>query len=303
MPFKLVKSLSLRRIIMKYYKLELPLADDFSSKLFRSRRQPECILPVKKDVHEFADKILALLFPHFSKKVYHSEDEISAEFTLLKVYLEKAIEPIFKCTKDDAKYYANEFFAKVPDIHRDLLLDAEAIYKGDPAAYSIDEVILTYPGFFAIALYRIAHEFCKMKIPLFPRLISEYAHKQTGIDIHPSARIGKSFCIDHGTGIVIGETTDIGDNVKIYQGVTLGALSVDKKMAKEKRHPTIGDNVVIYAGATILGGKTKIGHDSIVGGNVWLTKSLEPFSVVYNLNKIDVRNSKEEMKEALNFVI
>jgi len=173
----------------------------------------------------------------------------------------------------------------------DLLLDdAQAINDGDPAAKSRDQVIRTYPGFLAIACYRIGHAFCQIGVPLLPRILTEYAHSRTGIDIHPRATIGTQFCIDHGTGIVIGETTIIGNNVKIYQGVTLGALSVKKEMAKIKRHPTIEDNVIIYAGATILGGNTIIGKNSIIGGNVWLTESIPPNSRVYHKSQIEVRD-------------
>ncbi|MEM6297842.1 MAG: serine acetyltransferase, partial [Bacteroidota bacterium] len=158
---------------------------------------------------------------------------------------------------------------------------AKAMYAGDPAAKSLTEVIRTYPGFYAVAAHRIANCIHRIGIALMPRVISEHANSKTGIDIHPGARIGRNFCIDHGTGVVIGETCVIGDNVKIYQGVTLGALSVRKEDAAKKRHPTIEDHVVIYAGATILGGNTIVGHDSIIGGNVWLTASVEPFSKVY----------------------
>src|SRR5690606_15379486 len=145
---------------------------------------------------------------------------------------------------------------------------------------SVDEVILAYPGFLAIAIYRIAHVLYRAEVPLLPRLLTEYAHRETGIDIHAGARIGASFSIDHGTGVVIGETTVIGDRVRIFQGVTLGALSVNKELASTKRHPTIHDDVVIYANATILGGRTEVGARSIIGGNVWLTHSVPPESVV-----------------------
>jgi serine O-acetyltransferase len=162
-----------------------------------------------------------------------------------------------------------------------------------------------YPGFYAIAAYRFSHELYIMKIPILPRLISEHAHSVTGIDIHPGAKIGSGFFIDHGTGVVIGETSILGDNVKIYQGVTLGALSVAKSEANKKRHPSIEDNVIIYSGTTILGGKTVIGHDSIIGGNVWLTESVPPFSLVYHKSEIRVRANKDfdEPIDAINFII
>ncbi|MFD2144654.1 serine O-acetyltransferase [Mucilaginibacter antarcticus] len=149
-------------------------------------------------------------------------------------------------------------------------------------------MIRTYPGFFAISCYRLAHSLYKHEVPLLPRILTEYAHSKTGIDIHPAAEIGEYFYIDHGTGLVIGETTVIGKHVKLYQGVTLGALSVDKSMADTKRHPTVEDNVVIYSGATILGGETVVGYDSIIGGNVWLTKSVEPHSRVYHAPTVKV---------------
>jgi serine O-acetyltransferase len=160
--------------------------------------------------------------------------------------------------------------------------DADAILSADPAASSLDEVILAYPGFYALAIHRIAHIFYQQRIPLFPRLLAEYAHRQTGIDLHPGAKIGQRFSIDHGTGVVIGETAVIGDRVRIFQGVTLGALSVKKKLEGTKRHPTIGNDVVIYSQATILGGRTVIGEGSIIGGNVWLTDSVPPHSVITN---------------------
>ena len=169
----------------------------------------------------------------------------------------------------------------VPGMYADLTKDAEAILQGDPAATCLYEVIRAYPGFYAIAAYRVAHGLHLLKVPLLPRVITEFAHARTGIDIHPAAEIAPWFCIDHGTGVVIGETTVIGPHVKIYQGVTLGALSIDKQMARAKRHPTIEEHVVIYAGATILGGDTVIGHHSIIGGNVWLIKTVEPHSRIY----------------------
>jgi len=185
------------------------------------------------------------------------------------------------------------FLQQIPEIYNLLQKDADAILAGDPAAVSRTEVIRTYPGFRAIAVYRMAHAFQDLGVPLIPRILTEHVHSRTGIDIHPSANIGERFCIDHGTGVVIGETVDIGDNVKIYQGVTLGALSVRKEFAKTKRHPTIQDNVVIYAGATILGGETVIGEGSIIGGNVWVTKSVPPLSRVYykNMEKQEVHSS------------
>lgn len=201
-----------------------------------------------------------------------------------------------------AEEITSQFMNKLPQIHEVLISDAQAIANGDPAAVSIDQVIRTYPGFLAIAYYRIGHIFCNLEVPLLPRVLTEYAHNRTGIDIHPKAEIGNQFCIDHGTGIVIGETCKVGNNVKVYQGVTLGALSVAKEMAKIKRHPTIEDDVVIYAGATILGGNTIIGNNSIIGGNVWLTESVPPYSRVYHRPQIKVR-VENEPPDLINFSI
>lgn len=177
---------------------------------------------------------------------------------------------------------------KFPELRKTLQSDIEAAYNGDPAAVTTEEILLGYPSIEAITIHRISHELYKMGVPIIPRIMSEYAHQLTGIDIHPGAEIGHHFFIDHGTGVVIGETCTIGNNVKIYQGVTLGAKSFNldddgNPIKGLKRHPNIEDNVVIYSGATILGGDTTIGHDSIIGGNIWLTESVPPFSKVYNV--------------------
>jgi serine O-acetyltransferase len=186
-----------------------------------------------------------------------------------------------------AELIVGNFFEELPAIRRALSLDMQANFRGDPAAKSVEEVILSYPGFKAITVHRLAHYFWKAQVPLIPRMMSELAHRDTGIDIHPGAQIGESFFIDHGTGVVFGETTVIGNNVKIYQGVTLGALSVRKEMGQgsegiiNKRHPTIEDDVTIYSHATILGGGTIIGRGSVIGGNVWITESVPPNTTVY----------------------
>jgi serine O-acetyltransferase len=174
------------------------------------------------------------------------------------------------------KDVAAKFMKTIPHIKNLLDQDIKAIYHGDPASKSELEITLTYPGFYAIAAYRIAHELEKLNIALIPRIITEYAHGKTGIDIHPGATIGNHFCIDHGTGIVIGETAIIGNHVKIYQGVTIGALSIENRSITSKRHPTIEDEVTIYAQATILGGNTIIGKGSVIGGNTWITISIPP---------------------------
>ena len=181
-----------------------------------------------------------------------------------------------------AEEAALSLMEEIPEIRRKISLDAKAALEGDPAAKSIEEVVLSYPGLEAVVVYRIAHFLYESGVPIIPRIMSEHVHGKTGIDIHPAAEIGESFFIDHGTGVVIGETCVIGDRVKIYQGVTLGALSVEKSLADKKRHPTIEDDVTIYANATILGGNTVIGKGSIIGGNTWITKPVPPGSTVYN---------------------
>ncbi|MEI6946365.1 serine acetyltransferase [Paraflavisolibacter sp. H34] len=178
------------------------------------------------------------------------------------------------------------FYSEIETIYKKLRLDASKIYEFDPAASSVNEVITCYPGFYAITVYRIAHELVKLNVPVLPRILSAFAHRNTGTDIHPGAVIGVPFMIDHSTGIVIGGTAVIGDNVSIYQGVTLGALQVAKAQAEVKRHPTVEDNVIIYARSTILGGNTVIGKNSIIGGSVFLTQSVEPDSAVFNTHQL-----------------
>ena len=202
----------------------------------------------------------------------------------------------------DATNKSAYFFDHLPNLFEILLQDLNAILEFDPAAKSKSEVLLAYPGFFATCVYRIANSLHFSKSIILSRLIAEYSHSKTGIDIHPAATIGKRFFIDHGTGIVIGETAVIGDNVKIYQGVTLGALSVSKDEHNKKRHPTIQDNVIIYANATILGGKTVIGKNALIGGNVWITSSIPENSMVFHKSEIIVKN-KENFPEAINFII
>lgn len=183
-------------------------------------------------------------------------------------------------TAHEARAFTIELLQTIPQLREALNLDVQALLDGDPAVRSREEVILAYPGLIAIVVHRIANMFWKRGVRLLARMMSEIVHGKTGIDIHPGATIGRSFYIDHGTGVVIGETTVIGDHVKLYQGVSLGALSVNKRLQDQRRHPTLGDHVTIYAGATILGGDTVVGHHSVVGGNVWLVKSVPPYSVV-----------------------
>ncbi|HHB79657.1 MAG TPA: serine acetyltransferase [Saprospiraceae bacterium] len=240
-----------------------------------------CTIPSPELASEVLNGLLKLLFYQFSNKTYHNQRSFDNAFRNIKQRFFDLVEAIHDDLAVDCESIVNTFYERLPSIRAMLLEDAQAISEGDPAATNTMEVIRTYPGFFAIAAHRIAHELFLLKLPYVPRIFAEYAHSLTGIDIHPGASIGHRFCIDHGTGIVIGETTNIEDDVKIYQGVTLGALSVEKSMAQTKRHPTIKNNVVIYAGATILGGHTIVGQNSIIGGNVWITKSIPPNSTVY----------------------
>ncbi|HET6549514.1 MAG TPA: serine O-acetyltransferase [Solirubrobacter sp.] len=270
--------------------------DTFLRELARERE--EYAMPPR--LHElaarFAQRTLALLFPHFAAEVGGCAGDVGEELAALEKHLADVLRlPETHCSSPEA--VLERFFTALPGIREALLLDARAICDGDPAAHSIDEVILAYPGFRATAVHRIAHQLQGCEVPLVPRLLTEMAHRQTGIDIHPAARIGESFAIDHGTGIVIGETAILGARVKLYQGVTLGALSVDKRMARTKRHPTIGDDVVIYANATILGGDTVIGNGSRIGGNVWLTRSVPAHSVVTPTARVDAATRDDELLE------
>lgn len=245
-------------------------------------------VPPNERIAGWAHQLLQLLYPERSDYFPSSPAAVEADFKKLENELVVLFEATRACGDCDHRKKAAAFFESVPDLYRSLNTDIEAIVEGDPAANSAFEVIRAYPGFLAIAFYRMAHALHELQIPLLPRILTEHAHAVTGIDIHPAAIIGPHFCIDHGTGIVIGETTEIGSHVKLYQGVTLGALSVDKSMANQKRHPTVEDHVVIYSGATILGGETVIGHHSVVGGNVWLTRSIAPFSKVYHKPETEV---------------
>ncbi len=239
-------------------------------------------LPSPRLIEEWLDGLLAFLFPELSTLKFASEADFRNHYRTndLKLYsiLTGMSDRISLPAIDQVH---SQFEACLPAIHDRLLEDADAILTGDPAAVSQVEVITTYPGFYAIAVYRIAHAMHDLGVSLLARMLTEIAHGNTGIEIHPGAEIGHRFCIDHGTGIVIGETVNIGNDVKMYQGVTLGALSVKKEMARTKRHPTIEDGVVIYAGATILGGDTVIGTGSIIGGNTWIVRSVPADSRIY----------------------
>lgn len=226
-------------------------------------------------------RLLALLHP-----CVYGELNAAADTAAISSALEREIAMLMPGT--DAADTVARFIGRIPEVRRLVDTDVTAAYEGDPAATSRMEVVMAYPGLYAVTIHRLAHELYLLKVPVIPRIMSELAHSKTGIDIHPGATIGERFFIDHGTGVVIGETTVIGNNVKIYQGVTLGALSFAKDpvtgalVKGVKRHPNVEDNVVVYAGATILGGNTVIGHDSEIGGNVWLKDSVPPNSRVYN---------------------
>lgn len=264
-----------------------------------SRARDSYALPAlaQRVAGEFTDRVLALLFPHFAGPGLTSPAEVRAELERVRAELE-GFQLAQGVDSALAAGVSAAFLAELDGLTAGLLMDARAVCDADPAARSVDEVLLAYPGFHALACYRIGHALQELEVALLPRLITEVAHRQTGIDIHPGARIGRSLAIDHGTGIVIGETAVLGDRVRLYQGVTLGALSVRKELAQQKRHPTIEDDVVIYANATILGGDTVIGAGSVIGGNVWLTHSVAPRSVVTHGATIErPRQSEESLLE------
>ena len=228
----------------------------------------------RQNAEQLTDRLIAAMFPPYAAAALSRESALLEAAELLNACLVRVLP-----ADRDPEAVAQALFSALPEVQRQLQTDLNAAYEGDPAAGSVEEIILCYPAFPAIAAYRLAHVLYLEKVPLLPRMMTEYAHRTTGIDIHPGAAIGDSFFIDHGTGVVIGETTTIGEHVKLYQHVTLGAKSFElgpdgNPVKGIKRHPDIGDRVVIYAGATILGGKTRIGSDSVIGGNVWLTHSV-----------------------------
>jgi len=273
----------------------------FLDHLLNQRMHYRHKLPSRPDAGRFIDQLMRLLFP-VTQDCQSASHDVEETYQRLQEQLLCLLAPLANALPDAPATITERFFDELPTVYDQLLLDAHAITDNDPAAVGLEEVIAVYPGFYAIAVYRIARQLLQQNVPLLPRMLTEYAHGQTGIDIHPGATIGNSFFIDHGTGVVIGETCIIGANVKIYQGVTLGATYVAKSMAQKKRHPTIENNVVIYANATILGGSTVVGHDSVIGGNVWLTASVEPHSLVYHQHQTEVR-IKPLDTEPINFVI
>ena len=256
-------------------------------------------IPSNSSVIDIIDRFKEVLFPgYFAREKldpanlkYNMGRSVSVLFDMLSEQITNSIRHdclrYGKSCSDcgDRGYSASlDVLRSVPELRRILATDVAAVYEGDPAAKSHDEIIFSYPGIFAITVYRIAHKLFEHEVPLLPRVMTEYAHSVTGIDIHPGAEIGEHFVIDHGTGVVIGETSQIGERVRIYQGVTIGALSLPKdagdKFRGQKRHPTIEDDVIVYSGATILGGETVIGARSVIGGNVWVTKSIPPDTTV-----------------------
>ncbi len=270
-------------------------------------------LPSKKVVIEVLEDLFTVLFPGYLGKEnvtkanikYFLGTTLSSVYTRLTDEVEKSLKyicrKITECPHDvcqkRAEIVVKELLEKIPEIRALTSGDVEAAYNGDPAAVSIEEVILSYPCVMAIATYRIAHELYLRGVPLIPRIMSEHVHSLTGFDIHPGAKIGKNFFIDHGTGVVIGETTEIGDNVKLYQGVTLGALSFPKDekgqiIKGRKRHPTIGNNVVIYSGATLLGPDAIVGDNGVIGGNVWVTSPVAPGTKV-TITRQELKYKKE----------
>ena len=248
--------------------------------------------PDKAVVIDMIEKLLRIVYPGFSRdrayRIYNAKHNLSMLIEDVMYNLNKQIAIVLRSrmspekAQETAQELSLEFFRAIPQVRAVAQTDAEAFYEGDPAAFSIDEIIFCYPGLFAVTVYRLAHVLYGLGVPLLPRIMTEHAHSVTGIDINPGATIGKYFFIDHGTGIVIGETTVIGDHVKVYQGVTLGALTTrgGQSLRGKKRHPTIEDNVTIYAGASILGGGTVIGRDSVIGSNVFITHSIPACTTV-----------------------
>ncbi len=259
--------------------------------------------PDRDAVIDVIEKLRRIVFPGYFKdknyQIYNAKHNLSMLIEDVMFNLTRQMALVYQSSgegEQDAENHAQEvcleFFRRIPAIRALVQTDLQAAYDGDPAATSMAEIIFAYPGLFAITVYRLAHELYLLGVPMLPRIMSEYAHSTTGIDIHPGATVGKFFFIDHGTGIVVGETTVIGDNVKLYQGVTLGALSTrgGQSLRGKRRHPTIEDNVTIYAGASVLGGDTVIGKDSVIGSNAFITKSVAPCTTV------SIKNQELQMK-------
>ncbi|APW63185.1 serine O-acetyltransferase EpsC [Paludisphaera borealis] len=257
-------------------------------------------LPSYREVVEILGDLREILYPgygrrqnlHMGNVAYHVGDLVDSLYDRLRQQIARALQHDCRSREPEdqieerAQHLTVGFLEKIPELRGILAQDVEAAFEGDPAARSLDEIVFCYPGVSAVTVYRLAHLLYNLGVPLIPRMMSEYAHGKTGIDIHPGARIGSHFFIDHGTGVVIGQTTEIGERVKVYQGVTLGAISFPRDESTgevvrgTKRHPTIEDDVVIYANATILGGATTIGHHAVIGSSAWLTRSVAPYTTV-----------------------
>ena len=275
------------------------MSAEFLQQLFENNNQSQNNLPDKQSAHEFVDGLFEFLFIP-KTGVNKKQTDIDKGWFSLKSHLATLVYDVVN-EGSKSQQISEEFFAALPEVYHSLQKDAQAFISNDPAALNIEEVYQAYPGFYAIAIYRLSNILWKKDIRALARLFTEYAHSKTGVDIHPGATIADSFFIDHGTGVVIGETAIIGNNVKLYQGVTIGALNSAKNKTETKRHPTIEDNVIIYSGATILGGETVVGADSVIGGNAWITFSVPPASLVYHKSeviakdKFSYKNSVEEI--------
>ena len=255
--------------------------------------------PDKDVVIDVIEKLRRIVFPGYFReknyRIYNAKHNLSMLIEDVMYNLTRQVSRVLERDKEKASAICLAFLSQIPKIRQMIQTDLQAAYDGDPAATGKAEVIFSYPGLYAITVYRLAHELYQLQVPMIPRMMTEYAHSMTGIDIHPGASIGKYFFIDHGTGIVIGETTVIGDNVKIYQGVTLGGLSTrgGQNLRGKRRHPTIGDNVTIYANATILGGETQIGADCVVGSSAFITKSI-PAGTTVTLKSLELQMRTQE---------
>jgi serine O-acetyltransferase len=252
------------------------MAESFVSQLLTSHKKATPI-PNRQAVLDFTNLVLGMLFPQMSTKKYTADYEIVRDLTKIRIDLTSLLGSMQLATPREK--IAEHFFNELPYLYNTLRKDAQAIFDNDPSVTLIEEVIVSYPGFLAIAIYRVAHEIYKWNVPFIPMMMTEYAHHRTGIDIHPGAEIGDGFCIDHGTGVVIGQTAIIGKNVRIHQGVTLGELT-GVLAASARRHPILEDNVIVYAGSTISG-NVVIGSNSIIGGNMWVTDNVPPNTTLY----------------------
>jgi serine O-acetyltransferase len=274
---------------------------DFARRISEFSNGDCTAVPSVAETHKFTDALIKALFPIMENRS-SDPDGLALDLERCTIRLKDLLRSIDKSLLQLPEGMTSLFFQRLPGVFEQLVSDAEAITRFDPASSCVEEIVLCYPGFYCITVYRLANILYNLGVPVIPRVMTEYAHGKTGIDINPGAEIASPFFIDHGTGIVIGETARIGEHVKIYQGVTLGALTVEKRLAKTKRHPTIEDHVVIYAGSTILGGETTIGHHTVVGGNTWITESVIPYSVVYRNHRVVIRDSRD-YKAPYDFVI